>query len=202
MSGTLPDFIALVRQTYEARGRADDALDEEIRRYVALIDQLELPRQDVERKQSAHARNPAGLRFLDDALQHADDDFAASLNALKATFRWRTFYEESDWSRPFLANFAAGELVGPGCAVSSDTLVLGVLLIGPHTFYPAHAHPAVELYTVLAGKPQFKADEGTWRTLGNGAFAFHPADTEHTMKTLARPMLALYAWRGDITAPS
>ena len=202
MSGALHDFIVLVRQTYEARGRAGDALPEEIRPYVALIDQLELPSQRIEAVRGARARRPAGLRFWDDALQDADDDFATSLDALKETFRWRTFYAESDWSRPFLANFAAGELVGPGCAIPSRDLVLGVLLMGPHTFYPAHAHPALELYTVLAGKPQFKAGEGAWRTLENGMFVFHPADMEHTMQTLERPMLALYAWRGDITAPS
>ena len=174
---------------------------EELRRFIGLIDGLELSTFDPAQKEEP-AQPPAGLRFWDDVLREVDDAFAAPLHALKTVFQWSTFYKESDWSRPFFANFAAGKIVGPGCVVQSDDLIIGVVLMGPHTFYPAHAPPAVEVYTALAGKPHFRADGGTWRVLEDGAFAFHPADMPHTMKTDERPMLALYAWRGDITAPS
>ena len=44
----------------------------------------------------------------------------------------------------FLENYGYAVLAGPGGLVESETLALGLLLLGPRTHYPTHRHPAVE----------------------------------------------------------
>ncbi len=44
------------------------------------------------------------------------------------------------------------EIVGPEAPFKSDEVCFGLTLIGAHSTYPPHRHPARELYLVLAGR--------------------------------------------------
>jgi gentisate 1,2-dioxygenase len=93
-------------------------------------------------------------------------------------------------------NIAFAEIVGPAAPFRSDSVCLGLTLIGPETLYPAHRHPAIELYYVVAGI-------ATWTLVGvsqdnpPGTFILHPSQAIHAMRTHAEPLLAIYSWSGS-----
>ena len=66
----------------------------------------------------------------------------------------------------------AGPVDGPPALALDSRLALGVLVLGPRTHYPLHAHPAVEIYYTLT------PDGDWWRGAG--------------------PLLAIYLWWGDL----
>ena len=76
-------------------------------------------------------------------------------------------------------------------------LALGVLLLGPGTHYPLHAHPAVEVYYTLTPGEWWR-DDGPWRLEPPGTAIHHPPDVRHATRAGAVPLLALYLWRGDL----
>jgi hypothetical protein len=73
--------------------------------------------------------------------------------------------------------------------------------MAPRTFYPLHTHPAVELYLVIAGEAQWTTPDAD-RIVPPGQFVLHRSNEPHAMRTFADPLLALYAWRGDLFAPA
>ncbi len=78
-----------------------------------------------------------------------------------AWVRWAEFYEEDDWSRSFLPNFANGEGIGPDGRFFNSKIILGLFLLGPNTHYPAHAHPAEEFYLILSGTAKWQIGANT-----------------------------------------
>jgi quercetin dioxygenase-like cupin family protein len=73
--------------------------------------------------------------------------------------------------------------------------------MAPDTFYPLHAHPAIELYLVIAGHAQWTTPASE-RIVPPGEFVLHHANQPHAMRTFAEPLLALYGWRGEIDTPA
>jgi hypothetical protein len=124
-------------------------------------------------------------------------DIAAALRPLSEGLPWRYGYAARADLPDLHLNMGWAELVGPAAPFRSDEVCLGLTLIGPHTNYAAHRHPAVELYHVLTG-----AAEWSGRQLPPGAFILHESNQEHAMRTGEEPLLALYAWTGDVAAPS
>jgi quercetin dioxygenase-like cupin family protein len=74
---------------------------------------------------------------------------------------------------------------------------VGFTLIAPNTFYPMHAHPATELYWIIAGHAEWSAS-GARRIVPPGGFVLHQSNEPHAMRTFAEPLLALYSWSGDL----
>lgn len=105
-------------------------------------------------------------------------------------------------SRPpdpdFLGNYGYAVLAGPGGLVESETLALGLLLLGPGTHYPTHRHPAVEIYVVAGGAAEWQKGAEPWRREPVGAVIRHESMVPHATRTLALPLLAIYLWRGDL----
>lgn len=93
------------------------------------------------------------------------------------------------------------ELVGPKAPFRSDEVCLGLTLIGPDTYYRPHHHPAIELYHVLAGHAEWTADTQSSHP-SPGTYILHHSGQVHAMRTNTEPLLALYAWTGDVHAPS
>ena len=82
--------------------------------------------------------------------------------------------------------------------MASDRLALGVLLLGPHTHYPTHRHPAVEIYVVAAGVAEWRKGEDPWHIEPEGSVIRHETMVPHATRTLADPLLAVYVWQGDL----
>src|SRR5262245_52312197 len=93
------------------------------------------------------------LRHLPAALAAAaavDAQLARTLAALSPCLSWRQNpnYVRQPPARRFLENYGYAVIAGPGGIIPAR-LAAGVLLLGPGTLYPAHAHPAEEIYLVL-----------------------------------------------------
>lgn len=128
--------------------------------------------------------------------------YQAARNAFDCV-RWTEFYEEDSWSKPFLAEFANGEGIGPDGSLWHLSTILGLFILGPETTYPAHAHPAEEFYIVLNGNPQFKVGVGSdFETKKPGEIVLHHSDVSHSIRSSNTPFFAIYGWRGDISARS
>ncbi|MEH6825308.1 MAG: dimethylsulfonioproprionate lyase family protein [Motiliproteus sp.] len=80
----------------------------------------------------------------------------------------------------------------------SEEVMIGLFLLGPNRLYPAHQHPAVEMYTVLAGTAQWQREGEPWQTRKPGEYFIHTSNQAHAMRTLDEPLLALWAWTGDL----
>ncbi len=124
-----------------------------------------------------------------------------ALRPLIEGLRWHHGYDVDDALPAFSRNLAYTEVAGPSGAVPSRTLRCGLLLMAPDTFYPAHAHAAIELYHVLGGRARWQRGGEPWAPRPPGAFILHPSGIAHAMATQAEPLLALYLWYGDMAGP-
>jgi quercetin dioxygenase-like cupin family protein len=103
-------------------------------------------------------------------------------------------------SSSFLDNYGYVEWVGPGRAINSASIRVGILMLGPATEYPEHNHPAEEVYHVISGHALWSKAGAPWHQIPPGTAIHHAPHVPHATKTLAEPLLALYCWSGDIDA--
>lgn len=175
---------------------------EACRQFSLLLQQV-----DPARRQSLPALDAPGRRHFTQAIvvtgagQHSA--WLAALAALEPVLPWSPFYGKDNWTQTFLDDFAAAEIIGPDGLIPSNELIMGLFVLGPNVFYPAHAHPAVELYWILNGRPEFQMGAGAaWTVKPAGALVLHPSEISHAIRTGPAPLLALYFWRGDIMGRS
>lgn len=118
---------------------------------------------------------------------------AAALAVVEHDLQWGQTYAAGD----FLDAYGWAELMGAKGPLSSGTQAVGVLLLGPHTLYPLHAHPAREYYVPISGVASWFSDIEDWRPVPPGALVHHPPHVVHAMRTGAQPLLAAYCWTGE-----
>lgn len=139
------------------------------------------------------------LHHLDEATEVVDvlaRDLVEYLVEIKDQLRWGQTYTAADFGQHYVDNYGWVELFGTRGHLVSSEMSGGFLLLGPGLHYREHRHEAEEIYVVLSG-------DATWQR-GGGEFVQHPVGTviHHTSNTLhstkagARPVLALYLWRG------
>jgi quercetin dioxygenase-like cupin family protein len=75
--------------------------------------------------------------------------------------------------------------------VSDAHVALGVLLLGSHTHYPLHAHPAVEVYVTLTPDGEWWREDGPWRREPAGTAIHHASGVPHATRTGETPLLAV-----------
>jgi dimethlysulfoniopropionate lyase len=129
-------------------------------------------------------------------------DLAEPLEAMLPALRWtqNPNYRREPPSPDFLSRYGYAQFAGPGgipTLLANDRLALGLLMLAPETVYPAHAHPAEELYLPLVPARWQRGDEG-WRDRRAGDLVHHPADMVHATEAGKLPLLALYLWLGDL----
>ena len=107
-------------------------------------------------------------------------------------------YSEASLGPGYVDRYGYVELVGPGRPIESGDLLVGLLLLGPDMHYPDHAHPAEEIYHVVAGTAEWWREDEGWRRKGPGTLIHHVPMMRHAMRTSAEPLLALYCWTGDV----
>jgi mannose-6-phosphate isomerase-like protein (cupin superfamily) len=143
-------------------------------------------------------------RYWPAALDGLGADWARPLASLAPALRWaqNPNYRRHPPDPDFLANYGyaviAGPAGGPPAPIRSETLALGVLLLGPGTHYPLHSHPATELYVTLSGDGQWWRDQGPWRTEPPDRVIHHASLVPHATRAGAHPLLAAYLWQGDL----
>jgi hypothetical protein len=117
--------------------------------------------------------------------------------ALGAAWRQNPNYRAHPPSGDFLDNYGYLECAGPEAPVRVSGLRLGLLLLGPGTLYPAHQHPAEEIYLPLGPGRWWRAGDD-WREQPAGAVIHHPPMCPHATESGGAPLAAIYLWRGQI----
>lgn len=128
-----------------------------------------------------------------------DPALGGALEALSSAFAWRQNpnYTRRPPSPEFLDGYAYAVIAGPGGLIPAE-IALGVLVLAPGLLYPAHAHPAEEVYLVLDPMSRWWRDGEDWRQgLGGGAIHHRPA-LAHAMQAGSTPLCAVYLWRGAL----
>jgi hypothetical protein len=147
---------------------------------------------------------PACLEMAETDSQPAVALAAKALRDLTPSFRWQQNpnYRAAPPSPTFLANYGYVEICGPSGFLATPDLRLGVLVLGPHNFYPPHRHPAEEIYLPLQnGFWQRGEDEvaaGSWQSRKAGSVIHHPSWMPHATRAGDRPLAAIYLWRGEV----
>jgi mannose-6-phosphate isomerase-like protein (cupin superfamily) len=198
-SSRVRSLIASVKAALASRESADDAVGREIQKVLSLLGSLPLLTGSFRRNS-----HPA-TRHIDAALKAGNESTAALLNSIRPVAHflpWRYNYPPREDAPKLGQNIAFAEIIGPEAPFRSGSVCLGLTLIGPETLYPAHRHPAIELYFVAAGTACWTLD-GVSRDNPPGTFILHPSQAIHAMRTRAEPLLALYSWSGpDVRATS
>ncbi len=151
---------------------------------------------------SPAARAPCSLPVL----RHLPGSVAASPGATRALavaiaaaaphLHWRQSYARGEVDAAFLDNYGWCELVGAGGLLPSATLAAGILVLGPSTHYPSHAHAAAELYVPVSGTAEWQQGDGGWQHRHPGTLIRHAGGERHAMRTGEQALVALYLWHG------
>jgi quercetin dioxygenase-like cupin family protein len=134
------------------------------------------------------------------ALAARNQPTAGIAAALPSGLPWHYSYPSQPGSAALAERIAFAELIGPIGPLFAPDCRVGFTLMAADTLYPLHAHPAVELYLVIAGHAEWSVP-GSQRIVPPGDFVLHHEDQPHQMRSFDEPLLALYGWQGDITTP-
>jgi len=129
------------------------------------------------------------------------DPISQALARLSDPLPWYYHYEIRPGEADLSTHIAFAELVGPDGDMGAPDCRVGFTLMAPDTFYPLHAHPAIELYFVIAGTAEWRAGDTT-RPVPPGELVLHRSGEPHSMRTFAEPLLALWSWSGDLDTPA
>ncbi len=141
---------------------------------------------------------------LDAAIAAGHGGTAAACRALsgvRGALPWAYHYAARAGEESLATRIAFAELIGPDGPMSASEARIGFTLIAPHTFYPLHAHPAVELYWVMSGHADW-ITAGPPHVAAPGRFVLHHSNQPHAMRTRDEPLLALWGWSGDVDTPA
>ena len=190
-------FLRAFRSTLEANNAGDDGVADVLAR---------LGEQDVSAS-AAVAVEPRRLpacRFLPDVVAASllsAPDVAASIAALEEDLQWRqnpNYSDEAMGQPGYMNNYAYAEVIGPHGVYPGDDFLLGLFLLGPGLRYPNHAHPAPELYWILAGESEWRVRDEPFEPREPGETIWHEPFVPHATNVGQTPLLALYAWTRDV----
>jgi quercetin dioxygenase-like cupin family protein len=193
MSADMQALAVLARHWLRRGIRRTDAIGAELRRVDPLILQAEPTATP------AIATHHPVTRSLAEATHGFQD--LETLQRIGPSLPWRHGYEPHPSRAGLEERLARVEIIGPAAPLRHPALCLGFVLIAPHTTYPAHAHPAVELYHVVSGCALWTAGDATTERRP-GDFILHPSGIPHAMTTADQPLLTIYTWTGDVTSSS
>jgi len=70
------------------------------------------------------------------------------------------------------------------------------LILGEQNIYPRHWHEAEELYLPISGNAEWYHQDQGWQRQPAGSLIHHAGGIKHGTRTIGKPMVALYLWRG------
>ena len=81
----------------------------------------------------------------------------------------------------------------------NDQFRFGIYWQQANTFYPKHRHDALELYHVVSGTALWQMAEKNFKARPPGSSFEHLDRIDHAALTRDEDLLALWAWRGDLS---
>lgn len=131
----------------------------------------------------------------------------AAPDCLRAARRLGGIADKLAWvegwrARPsgYVGNHCSVGIVGPQGMITDQRFKFGVYLQMPGSFYPAHRHEAEELYLLLSGHALWQKDDAGFEPVASGALVRHAPYQPHAMRTHNEPLLALWAWTGNLSS--
>ena len=208
MAGSLAhsDRLQAVRRFLDAlsvtldRAAAEAPVGRELAEFARLV-------RDVDPSSAADdppRERVAVCRTWDAALEAARGPLVAPLTGLAGWLSWtqNPNYRRQPPDPSFLDNYGyaviAGPVDGPPALAHAPDVALGVLLLGPSTHYPLHAHPAVEIYVTLTPDGLWWRDAGPWQRQPAGVAIHHAPNVRHAMSAGDVPLLAVYVWHREL----
>ncbi|WP_113627997.1 dimethylsulfonioproprionate lyase family protein [Pectobacterium peruviense] len=164
------------------------------------------PYEPEKNMRSSTAAHLPVVDYLERALKigeaSGDREICSMLRLLASELSWNFDYAPHP-EFPYLdEKVAFTQFVGPDDLWVSSHLAIGLTLIAPGTHYPAHCHPATEIYLPLAGMGLWAMGNEGYFLRQPGELIFHPSRVTHATQAQKEPILALYIWHGDIRSPS
>jgi hypothetical protein len=131
-------------------------------------------------------------------------DVAASLAEIEEFLHWKQNpnYSDSLMGEGYMDNYAYAELIGPAGFFRGDDFLMGLMLLGPGWLYRDHHHAAPELYWLLTGPSEWRRKGGEFARKRAGETIWHEPWTSHATRSLEGPLLAIWAWTRDVSAPA
>ena len=125
---------------------------------------------------------------------------AAALSRIYNHLNWQEAPRKMPAS--FVGRYCFTILVGPEGLIKHDRFNFGTFFQGRHTFYPSHRHKAVEIYFPFSGTALWQHGEDEFAPVKPGTLIHHPSCLPHATETLDEPLLAIWAWTGDLAFDS
>lgn len=186
----------------------DDALHNfRLQLHALLSNPTELPAPGIAMAKVIAQRLESGLPAmpraqqstpLSDALQQvADtvDDLPEGLqplvNAILGLTDYLIWYKRQAPLPEFMQGHANADIIGPKGLVVRDDMQIGITLMRPELTYPDHHHLPEEIYIVLS-EGFWRQNDRPWHAPGPGGYVYNPADIIHAMKSVDRPLFALW----------
>ena len=193
----LPAFLATLRRFYAAEAAADPEA-------AAILEPVLRALSPVEAASHRPARRllPA-CALLPEALAAARRgplaELAAAFEALEPALQWiqNPNYSDERMGAGYMAGYAYANIVGPTGLLQLSGLLTGLLILGPGRTYPDHAHPAAEVYHVVAGTAEWRREDGAWEPRAPGSRVVHRPWVRHATRTGRETLLAYYCWQGE-----
>jgi len=185
-------LIESIKSTFAQFKTADDSVNSEIQKVTALLKHI--PTLTGEFTNNYHPVTG----YLNALLQTGNSSTKTLLEKVSHVIYklpWNYSYQVREDIPDLEQNIAFAEIIGPEAPFRSNSVCLGLTIIGPQTLYPNHHHPAVELYLVVAGTAVW-TKEGVSNSYPPGTYILHPSQVNHSMQTFAEPLLAIYTWSG------
>jgi len=180
------------------------AQDDGVRAEIAALNAL-WPAPTLNPAPAEPVRLPA-CDHLGPALERAEAEreagLARTIAALAPSLRWTYSYPTNPRDRDLSSKVAFAQIVGRRGLQPDAEIHIGLTLIAPHVVYPAHHHPAVELYLVVSGTALWQSGNAEPALRAPGSIILHPGNVVHAMTTFDDPLLAIWTWRGDLASPS
>ena len=184
------DVVRAVRDLFEAEVAKDVAKAPQLKRALALMEEL---RPDPQRPEATQV---PGCRHLSRTLDLGEAGPAAAvasaIRGLEPTLAWaqNPRYNVDNKGADFMDNYGWSALGLTG----SDKMSFGILLLGPGVTYPLTSYASEGIFLVIGGSPEWISDDEPWRRVEAGSIICRPFDGAEGKRPGDEPMLALYAW--------
>ena len=144
------------------------------------------------------------LAQMDDALNAAlgPQELVDSVAALSPAAGWYQVYTGEGINAAMADFMLAKQVVGPRGLIASTSIRAGIFLLAPNFEYLMHDHAALEIYYVHSGTIDIQnGTDSALRRLGPGQYSITPPEVPHALHTGDAPVLLLFVWTGNVTAP-
>ncbi len=161
--------------------------------------------ESVGRKHNKTSPNSKVISFkfndIDPSLVHVQMDLCKAIFRSSADLLWRRpgFGRIPD---EIANHMAVCEIIGPTGQITHATVRAGLLFQASDIIYPRHSHAAEEVYFPLTGPVDWQIENANWRQKEAGSFIHHMPYQPHAIRTGRTPLLAIWAWSGDIDSDS